>query len=283
MLVACCAFASLWVLIRLASAELHPFAVVAWRNALGLLWLAPMLFANPGLLNRKRLPAHLRRATSGVIATFGTFYAVANAPLATALAINYTAPLFATVGAVLFLGERIRWRRIAALSTGFAGMLIVLRPGVTELTPGIAAAMISAVATAFTLVAVKALTGTDDARAVAAWSFVLTLPPSLLIAAPFWSWPPAELLPVLAALGGAAALGQYALAQSFRHAEASAVMPYDFVRFGLITAAGIALFGERIDLATLVGGAIILAASIYLALREREAAASVRPSGAPDV
>lgn len=281
MLVACCAFASLWVLIRLASRDLHPFAVVVWRNGIGLLWLAPMLLANPGLLDRRRLPAHLRRATSGIVATFATFYAVANAPLATALAINYTAPLFATVGAVMFLGERIRWRRIAALAVGFVGMLIVLRPGMSALTPGVLAAVISALATAFSLVAIKALTGTDDARAVAAWSFVLTLPPSILVAAPFWSWPSGDTWLVLVALGGGAALGQIALAQAFRHAEASAVMPFDFVRFGLITLAGIFVFGEPFDTLTLIGGAIILGASIYLAVRERARAGG--PTAAPDV
>ncbi len=282
MIVSCCAFAALWVCIRIASAALHPFAVVVARNLFGLLWLTPMLLANPGLLQRKRLPIHLRRAASGIVATFATFYAVAHLPLATALAINYTAPLFATIGAVLFLGERIHARRIAALAVGFAGMLIVLRPGTAPLTLGLAAAIVSALATAFSLVAIKRLTGSDDARAVAAWSFVLTLPPSLIVAAPFASVPPWPVVPVLVALGGFAALGQYSLAQAFRHAEASAVMPYDFVRFGLITTAGIALFGERLDAWTLGGGAVILSATIYLAVRESVVARSVKPTAAAD-
>ena len=282
MIVSCCAFAALWVCIRVASASLHPFAIVVARNLFGLLWLTPMLLANPGLLRRDRLPIHLRRAASGVIATFATFYAVAHLPLATALAINYTAPLFATIGAVLFLGERIHARRVAALAVGFAGMLIVLRPGAAPLTPGLAAAIVSALATAFSLVAIKRLTGSDDARAVAAWSFVLTLPPSLILAAPFASVPPWSVVPVLVALGGFAALGQYSLAQAFRHAEASAVMPYDFVRFGLITIAGIALFGERLDAWTLSGGAVILSATIYLAVRESVVARSLKPTAAAD-
>lgn len=227
-------------------------------------------------------PLHLRRATSGLIATFATFYAVAHLPLATALAINYTAPLFATIGAVLFLGERIHWRRIAALAVGFSGMLIVLHPGATPFSLGLAAAMLSAVTTAFSIIAVKRLVGADDARAVAAWSFVLTLVPSVLVAAPFAALPPLSLVPVLIALGACAALGQYALAQAFRHAEASAIMPYDFVRFGLITLAGIALFGEALDARTLIGGAVIVSATIYLAIRESVVARSVKPSASPD-
>ena len=282
MILSCVSFAALWIGIRFASRDLHPFAVVVARNLFGLLWFAPMLLRTPGLLRRERLPVHLRRAASGLIATFATFYAVAHLPLATALSINYTAPLFATIGAVLFLGERIHVRRIAALAVGFTGMLVVLRPGIVPLTPGLVAAIVSALATGFSLVAIKHLTGSDDPRAVAAWSFVLTLPPSLVIAAPFMSVPPLASLPLLVALGGCAALGQYSLAQAFVRAEASALMPYDFVRFGLITTAGIVLFGEHLDGWTLAGGAVILSATIYLAVREAAVARSIKLTAAAD-
>lgn len=276
MVAACTGFAALWVCIRLASQELHPFTVVVARNGFGLLWLTPMLLRNPGLLARKRLPIHVRRATSGVIATFATFYAVAHLPLATALSINYTAPLFATLGAVLFLGERLHARRVVAVTVGFAGMLIVLRPGMVPFSPGILAAIIAALATAFTIVAIKRLVGSDDARAVAAWSFVLTLPVSIVIAAPFMTWPRPETWPLLIVLGGFAAGAQYALTQALSFAEASAVMPYDFVRFGLVSVAGIALFGERADGWTLVGGTVILSSTIYLAIREGQLARAHR-------
>ncbi len=282
MIVSCVAFAGLWVLIRLSSEALHPFAIVVWRNFMGLIWLLPMLLLTPGLLKAERLPGHARRAVMSLIATFATFYAVATAPLAQVLAINYTAPLIATLGAVLFLGERIRWVRGAALAVGFLGMLLVLRPGAGEISPGLLAAMISAVATAFSLVAIKALVGGDDARAVAAWSFVLMTPVSFLVALPFWTWPPRELWPLLVGLGACAAAGQIALARAFALADASAVMPYDFVRFGLITLAGILLFGERYDLLTIVGGAIILSASIALALRERALAVTNARARSPD-
>lgn len=269
MVLASFAFASLWVLIRLGSADLHPFVLVVWRNVMGLLWLTPMLLLAPGLLRRDQLAGHMRRATSGLIATFATFYAVSNAPLAPVLAINYTAPLFVTLGAMLFLGERVRWIRGAALLVGFGGMLLVLRPGATEMTPGLWAAVISALSTAFSLIAIKALTGTDDSRAVAAWSFILTAPVSILVALPFWSWPPAHLWPLLIGMGAAAAVGQLALSRALSVADASAVMPFDFVRFALITLAGILLFSERYDLLTLLGGTIIITSSIALALRER--------------
>ena len=85
---------------------------------------------------------------------------------------------------------------------------------------------------------IKALTGIDDPRAVTLWTFILITPVSMLLALPWWSWPSAGLLPVLAALGACAAIGQLGLARALSLADASAVIPFDFVRFCLITLAG---------------------------------------------
>jgi drug/metabolite transporter (DMT)-like permease len=282
MIISCIAFASMWVMIRYASRDLHAFQIVFFRNAIGVLALSPMLLMNKGLLRIDRIGTHVRRATSGLIATLATFYAVSHAPLATALSINYTAPLFATVGAVIFLGERVRARRVAALAVGFVGMLIVVRPGALPMTPGVAAAMVSAVATAFSIVAIRALVSSDDSRAVAAWSFILMTLPSLLVASFVWTTPPMRVWPFLLFIGCAAAVGQLSLSKAFALAEASAILPYDFVRFGLITIAGILLFGERLDALTLVGGAIILATTIYLAVREAQVARAARAASLPE-
>jgi drug/metabolite transporter (DMT)-like permease len=267
-ILSCSAFAAMWVMIRYAARHVHSFEIVFFRNIIGLAVLLPMILSKPGLIRRDRLRIHAPRATSGFIATMATFYAVANAPLATALAINYTAPLFGTLGAVLVLGERLRWRRIAALAVGFAGMLLVLRPGQLPFTPGVAAAVISAVATGYSIVAMRGLVGVDDSRAVAAWTFILTSLPSFCAALFVWATPPLATWPLLAGIGVAAAVGQLTLARAFSLAEASAVLPLDFVRFALITVAGVLLFGEHYDVLTLVGGAVILASTIYLAWRE---------------
>ncbi len=282
MIISCIAFASMWVMIRYASRELHAFEIVFFRNAIGTIVLLPMMLRNRGLIRLSRLRANLRRATSGFIATMGTFYAVAHAPLATALSINYTAPLFATAGAVLFLGETIHFRRVAALVIGFAGMLIVVRPGALPMTPGVFAAMISAVSTSFSIIAIRALVSTDDSRAVASWTFILMTIPSLIAASFVWSWPPLHIWPLLFGIGCAAAIGQLTLSRAFALAEASAILPYDFVRFGLVAIAGIALFGERLDGLTIVGGAVILGSTIYLAVREAQVARNARAASLPE-
>ena len=282
MIVSCACFASMWMMIRAVSQAVHSFEVVFFRNLIGTLVLLPMLLHTPGLLRSDKIGSHLRRATSGFIATLATFYAVAHAPLATVMSINYTAPLFATLGAALFLGERIRARRVAAVAVGFIGMLIVLRPGSVPLTTGVLVSMVSAVSTAFSIVAIRALVASDDSRAVTLWAFLLMLPPSLIAALFVWTWPPASAWPLLIAIGVVAALGQLSLSRAFSLAEASAILPYDFVRFGLITLGGVLIFGERYDALTLLGGAIILGSTIYLALREAKVARDARAASLPE-
>lgn len=253
---------------RLASETLHPFVIVFWRNAAGLLLLSPVLLHDPGLLDTQQWKSHAARATSGVIAMLGTFYAVANAPLAMVQAINFAAPIFATAGAALFLGEKLRARRIGALLLGFAGVLIVLRPGALPLTPGIMAAVIAATATAFSLVAIKRLVGIASPMAVVVWSYLLPLLPTAVVASFFWRTPTGSDWLYILGIGASTLIGQIATARAFSLAEATAVMPYDFVRFGIMIAAGVWLFDERVDAATLIGGAVILSSALYLAYRE---------------
>nr|WP_279379675.1 DMT family transporter [Polymorphobacter fuscus] len=161
-------------------------------------------------------------------------------------------------------------------------MLIVVRPGALPLTPGVLAAVISAVSTAFSIVAIRQLVATDDSRAVASWTFILMTPPSFIAALFVWRWPPADVWPLLVAIGCAAAVGQLAMNKAFSLAEASAVLPYDFVRFGLVTLAGIALFGERVDQMTILGGVVIFGATVYLAVRERQVARALLAASVPE-
>lgn len=282
MTLAGCAFAGVWALIRGASVEIHPFATVFWRNLMGTLVFLPFVLRHRQLFaETTRLGIHLRRATSGLIATYATFYAVAHAPLATVQAINFAAPLFTTVAAVLFLKERIRARRVAALAVGFAGVLYVLQPGAAPITPGILAAVLAAVSTAFSFIAIKQLVGTDDPRVVSAYTFLLMLPISALIVPFFWTTPSLPTLAMLIGVGVCASFGQVATSRAFAVADATAVLPYDFLRFGVVIALGWFAFGERVTAETLVGGAVIIGSSIYLAYREAVAARAVKPASQP--
>lgn len=281
MMLASLSFAGMWTLIRIASHDLHPFVVTFWRNAFGTLAIAPLIIRHRKLFADSPPARHIKRAASGLIATFATFYAVANAPLAIVQSIYFAAPLFATLGAALFLGERIRRHRIAALGVGFAGVLIVLRPGHSPISPGLIAAVVAALFTAGSFLAIKQLVGRDDSRVVAAYSFLLMLVPSGVVAAFRWQWPHGAAWATLACLGGLAVLGQTAMTRAFQAADATAVMPFDFARFGIVVAIAWWVFGETVDAVTLFGGAIILASTIYLAYRETVVGRSAKPASQP--
>ena len=281
MMCASLSFAGMWALIRLASHDLHPFVVTFWRNAFGTLAIAPLIIRHRKLFAASPPKRHLKRATSGFVATFATFYAVANAPLAIVQSIYFAAPLFATLGAALFLGERIRSHRIAALGVGFAGVLVVLRPGYAPMSPGLAAAIVAALFTAGSFLAIKQLVGKDDSRVVAAYSFLLMLPPSAVVAAFKWQWPHGMTWAWLVSLGVLAVLGQTSMTRAFKAADATAVMPFDFIRFGIVVAIGWWGFGETVDALTLVGGAVILVSTFYLAYREAIVGRSLKPAGQP--
>ena len=281
MICASLAFSGMWALIRLASHDVHPFVVTFWRNAFGTVALVPFLTRHRALMAASPPSRHLKRATSGFVATFATFFAIANAPLAIVQSIYFAAPLFATVGAALFLGERIRAHRVGALAVGFAGVLIVLRPGVTPMSGGVAAAVVAAVFTAGSFLAIKQLVGRDDSRVVAAYSFLLMLPPSAAVAALRWSWPHGVTWLWLALLGVLAVVGQSAMTRAFSAADATAVMPFDFARFAIIVAIGWWGVGERIVAAALIGGAIILGSTCYLVYREAVVGRSLKPASQP--
>ncbi|MBB4631274.1 DMT family transporter [Sphingosinicella soli] len=267
-LVAAVGFSAAWVFIRLASETIHPFALVFWRNIAGLMFILPLVLRDPAIASPNRWKSHAVRSTSGVIGMFTMFYAVANAPMATVQAITFAAPIFATAGAALFLGETLRARRVGALLVGFAGILVVLRPGMQPLTPGIISAIIAAGSIAFSIIAIKRLVGLARPMAVVFWSFALPVLPTFFVALAFWTTPSGVAWLYILGIGAGTLIAQTATVRAFAIAEATAVMPYDFVRFGITVAIGALLFGEPADATTLIGGAIILGSAIYLAYRE---------------
>jgi len=283
MVVSCISFSAMWGLIRVGSQHQHPFLILFFRTLFGTLILMPMMVQQGiGLLQTRRIWRHLRRTTASTIAMYCAYYAIAHAPMATVISINFAAPLIGTVGAVLLLREPIRMRRVIGLLAGFAGILIVLRPGHIDFTPGIAAAVLSSTGTAFSLIAIKQLTDTDDPRAVVIYSYVLMIPVTFIVALFFWDWPQGwHEWSILLGLGASSALGQYAMTRAFAVAPATVVLPFDFVRFVLVILIGIVIFGEPFDIWTVIGGSIVLASTIYVARREAVRAPAVKPASTP--
>ena len=272
-------FAILTALIRHASADLHPFELVFFRSLFGLLFMLPW-FLRTGLrgLRTRRPGLHGVRALSGLAAMLCWFSAVALMPVAEVTALSFTTPLFATLGAVLFLGETVRRRRWTATAVGFAGAMIILRPGAEAFGVPALLALSAAAMMAISVLLVKVLSRTETASTVVLYMGLLMTPLALVPALFVWTMPSPQLWVWMVLMGLAGTAGHLTLVRAFAAADASAVLPFDFSRLIFAAFLGYAFFAERPDVWTWVGAAVIFAATLYTAHRETRLGRAVRPA-----
>lgn len=290
MLLANVCVAGMTATIRLASSELHPFEIAFFRNLFGLAFLLPFLIRAGLSAVRTYAPGRLLISSCGhLVAMLGYFLATAYMPLAELTALAFTKPLFATLGAALILHEVVRGRRWSAIAAGFAGVLIVLRPGAEALSPYAGLVLLSAVASAAVVLMVKQLTARDPTTTIVFYQSlfltVLSLPPALLV----WQAPSLEALLLVGLIGALGTITWLCFTRAFALADASAVMPFEFLKLPFIAILAYILFAEVPSLWTWLGGALIFGASVYIARREAKVArlraaaatAGAEPAAAP--
>ncbi len=273
MLVSCALIAGVAALGRYAGTQgIPPLQTVFLRLLFAALFMLPMLAWRGGsLVKTRQWRVYLLRVAIGLFAMTTWFSGLALVPVGEVTAISFLSPVFATVFAALLLGEVVRFRRWAATFVGFAGALVILRPGFAEISPGAWLIVASATAMGLSSTYIKRLTDADDPDKVVFISTVLMTPVMLLPALYVWQWPPAHVWPWLALFGPVATLGHVALARALASAEASLVMSLDFARLPFAVLYGYLWFGELLDLWTWIGAGIIFAAGLYIARREARA------------
>ncbi|MGF1592494.1 MAG: DMT family transporter [Kiloniellaceae bacterium] len=252
---------------------MHPFQIAFLRNVFALTFMLPWLVRHGRTgLRTARLHMHFWRAGVGLIAMLTWFSAVAYLPLAEAVALNFTVPLFATAGAALVLGEVVRARRWTATVIGFLGVLIILRPGYVEFTPLMTLPVIAACFMAASMLIVKSLSRTEAPAAIVLYMNLLLTPLSLVPALFVWRWPSLTELALGLFIGLCAAVAHIAFTRAFARADASAIMPFDYARLPFVALVGYFLFAEVPDGWTWVGAAVIAGAAVYIAQREARVA-----------
>ncbi len=274
MLLSCALLSAVAVLGRQAALESVPlFQIVFLRLIFAAVAFLPMVAVRgPGMVRTPHLRLYLVRVAVGFVAMTTWFLALSLTTVGEVQAIGFLTPIFATVGAGLILHEAIGWRRWTAILVGFAGAMIVLRPGIGGDSLGTWVAVVAAVGMAASSLFIKQLADRDHPDTVV---LVTTLMQSVVALGPgLWVWQPlsAELWALFAAMGALGMLGHIALARAFRAADASIVMGIDFARLPFSVLFGWLAFGELIDLWTWVGAGIIFAAAFYTARRERRLA-----------
>jgi len=262
-------FGLMAVVIRLASETQHPFEIAFFRNLFGLLFTLPLLFKHgPGLLKTSKLPLYLLRCAIGTVGMMAGFWAIVHLPLAQAVAISYSTPLFVTIGAVWVLGETVRARRWAAVLIGFIGVIILLRPDADTFTGASLVALLAAVMSASVAISIKFLTRTESPDAIVVFTTALWVPMSPVPASPSWPTPSRTtwLRLVLAGLFGTVA--HMCWTRALQLGDASILTPISFMQVLVVGVFGWWLFGESVDRYTLIGALIIFGSNLYLAHRE---------------
>lgn len=209
------------------------------------------------------------------------FYAMARIPIAEVTAIGYTAPIFVTIGAAFFLGERFQARRIGAVLAAFVGALIILRPGFQELSVGQLAQLTAAPLFAASFLMAKKLTDdTDPAMVVAMLSLFCTLVllPGAII---HWQDPSWSEVGWLALTAVFATAGHYTMMRAFACAPITVTQPVQFLQLVWAALLGMTLFGEPLDPYVLIGGGVIVASATYISHREMVVARKARTPPAP--
>jgi len=263
MLAATLAFAVAGVLIKQVAASLPNEMVVFFRNLIGLLVLAPwFLGRGPRYFATRHLGNHFLRAFTGVIAMYCYFYAIANMPLAEAVLLNYTAPLFIPLVALLWLSETFSPRLWWPILIGFAGIGLILKPGASLFAPVAWIGLAAGIFSALSMVGIRRLTNTEPAtRVVFYFGFFSTLASAIPLA---WSWqmPAASLWFPLFLIGLLSTAGQILITRAYACAPAAQVGPF---LYAIVVFAG--LFGWTIwqeipDWLSLAGTLLVVLAGI---------------------
>ena len=266
-------FAMMAVAIRLASATLHTFEIAFFRNFFGLMAALPLLLRHgPDLLRTTQLPRYLVRCIIGVVSMMAGFWAIGHLPLAQAVALSYSTPIFVTIAAVLFLHEQVRARRWAAVALGFVGVIIIVRPGSDSFTAGSLIALAAAVLSGIVAIQIKQLSKVEPADRIVFYTTLLWVPMSLLPALTVWKWPHGMAWVWVIAAGVLGTGGHMLWTRALKLGDVSALTPISFMQLPIVAAAGWLLFREPLDRWTALGAGVIFIANAYIAHREAQLA-----------
>ena len=239
------------------------------RYALGLILLVPMLPFREGLrLQKHQLRLSVWRGVlhSGAVTLW--FFAMARIPIADVTAMNYMAPIYVTIGAALFLGERLALRRLGAIAFALLGVIIILRPGFREIGAGHMAMVLATLFFGASYLLAKRLTDEMPAGVVVVLLSVIVTIALLPMALVVWVPPSGFDLIILFLVACIATLGHYTMTLAFKATSISVTQPVTFLQLVWAVTLGVVVFGEAVDPFVVLGGVIILGSVTFISWRE---------------
>lgn len=265
-------FATMHGSVRLLSQDLDAMEIAFFRAFFGFVFFAPILLRTRlSVLRTARFPLHMVRGVFNGASLLLWFTALSLLPLGDATALSLTGPLFVGLGAMFILGETVRGPRWLALGVGFAGALVIVRPGFQEINFGTILVLVSMLFITCSKLIAKSLSRTDQPATIVAYLSLTMMVPSGIAIIFVWQMPTPEQLLFMAVIGFLGSAGHMLLTTAYKIADISAVEPVVFARLIWAAIVGWFMFAEFPGIWVWVGGALIVAASTWLARHEARA------------
>lgn len=248
---------------RETTRELNVFQIMEVRSVIGFALLLPIISRAGGFkaVATKRLPQHLARNGVHYFAQLGWFYALTLIGIGQVVAIEFTMPIWTALMVATFLSERMTVWKIAAVVLGVVGVVMIVRPATGEINPGQLIALGAAIGFSISMILAKSLTRTESALSILFWMIMVQMVVGLLPTLYVWTWPSTYLWGWLFVIGVCGTFS-HCLASALRYADATIVVPMDFLRVPLTATAGWLLYSERLDSWTVLGAALILCGNL---------------------
>ena len=267
------AFSIMNVWIRFASEDLHTTAIVFWRNVFSVLILLPfMLKRGREAFVTQRPYGHFWRAAVGIIGMQCWFYCVVSLPLNLATALSFSAPIFTSLFAIMFLRENSDIYRWAAMIVGLVGVVVILQPSSDTFSWDSLIVLLATSMWAFAGLLVKSLTKTEPPLRIIFYMAFFMMLLSLPMALPHWQWLSLEQTGLLFAVALASTAAHWCLVSAYSMADIVKLMPFDFTRLIFTALLSYAFFNEVSGTATWLGAGIIIAAAVAIAHRDAKTA-----------
>src|SRR5260221_7072163 len=249
---------------REATRELNVFQITEVRAIFGFLMLYPLVRLNGGFSTMKtsRPLQHLGRNLIHYGAGLGWFFALTLIPLAQVVSIEFTMPIWTAILAASFLGERITVWKITAIVLGVVGVLVIVRPAAGEINPGQLIALGAAVGFGISIAMMKSLTRTEQTLAIIFWMLAIQSAAGFFPSLYVWRWPSAYAWGWMVVIAFCGTFSHYCIARAMLYADATVVLPMDFLLVPLTATAGWLLYSERLDMFTVLGAALILTGNL---------------------
>ncbi len=271
MLFSMACFAAMNIIIRSMAGEIHSTQMVFIRNTMSLLFvvsLAAIQQRGRPHFPTARLSGHIGRGMAGLIAMQLWFHSVTIMPVTLVTALSFTTPIFATIFAILFLGERAGIRRWSALFTSFIGVLLILRPDTGAVDAKVFFVLAASLAMAVAGTFVKSLSRTEPPETIVFYMVMVMTPLSLPLALYHWQPLSAHQLLMLVLIAVLSTTAQLMMARAYRRAEMVVLLPIDFTRLIFTSLFAYLFFGEILDSHAWLGAGIIVCSTLYIAHRE---------------